>query len=507
MSNKNTLPIGKLLQNADLISSEQLEKALKIQAQSTKMRLGEILSQQEVVKTETVNFFVDIWQEISQEGEHFPLGYYLKKACLLNDQQVQAILAEQKNTKLKFGDLAVQKGWLKSGTIDFFLNTLSFKIPQLISLIALEEYNHRSLHLERKYTNSSLILSRILAWTGGEPTLTKTISDTFANSDFNIPAGMEVSAVDQLVEVSLIRNWQTTQAGSYIRFIKKSLIENQKCEPSLLLAEYQDVLLSNNQKYQQTKEQNELLRLGLVVENEKQLRITNLIYQQIFNQNWLIKARNIIEAKKDNKTNVIITKKTNSIAIQPKNSSDNLAQKDLDHHKNKEISVKKTEPLTKFSSLLTLIGVILFIPLVLAINNYYSSKQDLQTNSRLLSEAGELEQFCNQINSTDPVSSISLITQIETNKQVLLRSFPNTLEVFPDNCEIALNKLRVLAAPQLGKENRVIEAIRHLCKIPADAENINEAKIWVEHWYTSLSWGEETKFYLSLTNDCPAGKR
>ncbi|MGD1920020.1 MAG: hypothetical protein ACFCAD_14680 [Pleurocapsa sp.] len=118
----NTLPIGKLLQNADLISDKQLETALSIQSQYTKMRLGDILNLQEAVKLQTVDFFADRWQEIKQEGQQFPLGYYLKKACLLNDKQIEMILAEQKKIQAKFGDIAVQKGWLKQGTLDFFLN-------------------------------------------------------------------------------------------------------------------------------------------------------------------------------------------------------------------------------------------------------------------------------------------------------------------------------------------------------------------------------------------------
>jgi len=514
MSNKNnTLPIGKLLQSADLISSKQLEMALEIQSQYTKMRLGEILALQEAVEVQTVDFFVNRWQKIKQEGQQFPLGYYLKQANLLDDTQIQVILAEQKITQLKFGSLAVKKGWLKQGTIDFFLNSLALKRPKSMSLITLEEYNQESLHLERKYANPPLILSRILAWTGGNPNLTKAVSNVFADSDWNITAGGEVNAVDQLIESSIIRNWQKSQLGTYIRSVKDNLVNNNRCEPILLLSEYQDILLSDKKKYQKTKEQNELLNLGLIVENENHLKITNLIFQQVFNQNWLAKTKRALESQAQQDDFTIIDPEAVSLidTISQSNqiAQENFSPKIIKQQDAEEPNTKNTEPITKIGSLLTLVGVVLFIPLILAINNYYSSKQSGQLNLNLdsSSPASKLKQFCSEINLVDPPSSISLISQIEKNKQIILGSFPSTLEGFPDNCETAINKLRVSAAPQLGKEGRVIEAIKNICKIPADADNINEAKIWIEHWYTSASWGQQTKSYLSLIdNDCPASK-
>ena len=82
----------------------------------------------------------------------------------------------------------------------------------------------------------------------------------------------------------------------------------------------------------------------------------------------------------------------------------------------------------------------------------------------------------------------------------------NNTQQFPDNCETALDRLRILAAPQLGRESRVVEAIKNLCKISAESESIVEAGIWLEHWYNSDSWGKETKLYLKFVDDCPASK-
>ena len=161
-------------------------------------------------------------------------------------------------------------------------------------------------------------------------------------------------------------------------------------------------------------------------------------------------------------------------------------------------------------SLLTLVGIIMLVPLLVSINNYYSlAKQKEKQASESLIEANQLKQFCREIHFDDPSSSLILISQLERDKQELLKTFSRKLEVFPDNCEAALNKLRVLAAPQLGKENRVSEALRHLCKIPSDSEVFVEAQVWLDHWYKSPNWGKQTKFYLqevtkNNASRCPA---
>ena len=541
----HTLPIGKLLQTAGLISESQLEQALLLQSEYTSMKLGEILALQEIIETQTVTFFVDKWEEIKQEGQQFPIGYYLTKASLLNEQQVQTILSEQKENKLKFGDLAVQKGWLKRNTVNFFLDAFSVRPPKFMSLIDLEQYDKEHLNLERKYADSSLILSRVLAWTGGNAVLTKSICRVFTDAKFNVPTGMEVTAVDKLIEGSLIRNWQNSQLGTYIRSIKENLLNNSKSQPLLLLKEYQSILLSGNKQNETTAEQQELLNLGLIVCDGEQLRVTNIIYQQIFNQDWLIESIDRLESQIQPETT------TSTIVVNPNNANSSLTIEslELDTSINNDSLVKTTvdnklepvlseaplsqdskqkkagdievniskdrtaneqnvlSPLTKFISLFTLAGFVLMIPFVVAINNYYNSlRQEQQKSFNPQSIANDLEQFCSEINLIDPPSSLNIIYRLERNKKEILSDEFNNPQQFPDNCETALDRLRILAAPQLGRESRVVEAIKNLCKISAESESIVEAGIWLEHWYNSDSWGKETKSYLKFVDDCPASK-
>ena len=547
MSESQNIPLGLALQSAGLISEEQLQKALEVQSKYTQMKLGEILVLQEGITAKTIEFFVKKRHEIAAHGQQFPIGYYLEEASLLNSRQVETILQEQKTTQQKFGDIAVQKGWIKQDTIDYFLKILSLKSPQPMSLGILEEYDKKVLHLEDKYANPSLILSRILAWTGGNFTLTKSICHTFANTDFNIPEGMEINAVDRFIEDSLIKNWQVSKEGTYIRWVKQNLINNQRCDSNLLLKEYQQILLAGSKNYRSTKEQDELLTLRVISKEDDWLKVANLIYQQVFNQNWIagVLKTNLSKSDRLNTKDLIVQDFPTSITeyqptstlqqsdkVRPSrdleintisngsksNTSDRVREiprskqrADSNQVNTKVKTANIPEPLTKASSLITLAAIALLIPLFLTINNYYSSlsRREPQPDSSPSTETKDLEQFCSQIDYVDSSSALTQISQIERRKQELLENTPDNSAVLPDNCDTALNRLRVLAAPQLGRDNRVFEAIELLCLVPPDSEVYVEAEVWLERWYSSSDWGEETKFYLQeLTKysdaECPA---
>ena len=122
--------IGKVLQEAGLISAAQLEVALHDQIKCFRLRLGEILSLRGWVDPNVVDFFVEQWPELVTQVPRQPLGYYLKAAGFLDDAQIEAILKEQVITGVKFGSLAVLRGWIKPATLDFFLSYLA---PQSLS--------------------------------------------------------------------------------------------------------------------------------------------------------------------------------------------------------------------------------------------------------------------------------------------------------------------------------------------------------------------------------------
>lgn len=528
---KNKIPLGLLMKDAGIISNQQLQKALDMQAQYTQMKLGEILILEEGIRAKTIDFFANKWQNLVTQGQKLPIGYYLQDAALLDEKQVEIILQEQQTNQQKFGILAAEKGWIKQQTINFILDSLS-NSSELMSLNTLEEYNNNTLHLEKKYANPSLILSRILAWTGGNKILSKVIAQVFANSDFNIPPGLEINAVDQFIEVSIIRKWRTSKMGEYIRSLKQHFFNNLQYDSILLLKEYRTILLSENHKYQNTPEQNELLRLGLIILEKNYLRVANIIYQQIFNQDFISQELSKQQAENNNNTSIAqidnqeqITKisEYTSTALPKKievaeTLEPKVIKKNIDEDTNippQKQNSNTPEPLTRMSSLITLAAIALLIPLFLTINNYYSSLSKPESTTFSSRKIKQLQQFCSELSFTNMNDSLEQISQLEITKQELLQNvsansnLPSDSGIFPDNCETGLNRLRVMIAPQLGKENRILEAIRHLCNVPATSEMYVDAEVWLQRWYNSTSWGEETKFYLQEAtkyNDsgCPA---
>lgn len=116
--------LGTMLLEADLISAVQLKVALEDQKRYSNLLLGEILAFRGWIKQETADFFAQEWLKLLAMKTTQPIGYYLKQAALLNEEQVQKILLEQQKIDLRFGEVAILQGLLKQKTIDFFLKHL-----------------------------------------------------------------------------------------------------------------------------------------------------------------------------------------------------------------------------------------------------------------------------------------------------------------------------------------------------------------------------------------------
>lgn len=138
MDTSSKKPLGEILIEAGLISIYQLELALHEQRQEqNNLKIGEILVAHGWIKQETIDFFCGRWFELLETKEKKPLVYYLQEANLIDDEAVEAVmrLKELKSQKVRFHRLAVEQGYLKQTTIDFFLAHL-FKIydPKTISV-------------------------------------------------------------------------------------------------------------------------------------------------------------------------------------------------------------------------------------------------------------------------------------------------------------------------------------------------------------------------------------
>ncbi|MBE9241301.1 hypothetical protein [Synechocystis salina] len=116
--------LGEILRDADLITEAQIQVALQDQ-QYSPLPIGEILVVRGWLHQETVDFFAESWPRMVKTRDRRPLGYYLQQAHLLQEEQVDLILEEQRKLGIRFGSVAVLKGWMKQKTLDYFLEYLA----------------------------------------------------------------------------------------------------------------------------------------------------------------------------------------------------------------------------------------------------------------------------------------------------------------------------------------------------------------------------------------------
>lgn len=119
-----TKTLGELLREAGLVSPWQIESALQAKMEHPELRIGEILTQKNLIKPETADFFAQDWTKAVVAAEKNTLGYYLQQAAILDREQIEIILAEQSASGVRFGTVAVFQGFIKSTTLDFFLANL-----------------------------------------------------------------------------------------------------------------------------------------------------------------------------------------------------------------------------------------------------------------------------------------------------------------------------------------------------------------------------------------------
>ena len=115
-------PLGETLMEAGLISASQIAIALNEQ-EEYKMKIGEIFALHNWIDQQTADFFVEKLPYLIKEPQKEPLAYYFKEAGLLTNEQIKNIIKLQKikKQKVRFHRLAVEQGYLKQLTVDFFL--------------------------------------------------------------------------------------------------------------------------------------------------------------------------------------------------------------------------------------------------------------------------------------------------------------------------------------------------------------------------------------------------
>ncbi|MFM2311857.1 MAG: hypothetical protein RLZZ04_1133 [Cyanobacteriota bacterium] len=158
MLSTNKLPqnklLGEVLEQAGLVSDEQIQIALAERRESHNLRVGEILALRGWIDQRTADFFADEWGNLVNQTEKQLLGYYLEKSGLLTKQQTNSILEEQKRIWVKFGVIAVLQGRLSQETVDFFLEHL-FPLELFESPLIGRKVNQQATESTAKATTSA----------------------------------------------------------------------------------------------------------------------------------------------------------------------------------------------------------------------------------------------------------------------------------------------------------------------------------------------------------------
>lgn len=88
------MPLGLLLQQAGLLSAHQVAEALTAQEQAQCPRFGEVLVERDWLKPQTVDFFADVLPRLHSQPRQ-PIGEYLRQAGLMDETAIATTLAHQ----------------------------------------------------------------------------------------------------------------------------------------------------------------------------------------------------------------------------------------------------------------------------------------------------------------------------------------------------------------------------------------------------------------------------
>ena len=154
-------PLGKILLEAGLVSIYQIEIALEEQKQYD-LRIGEILANHGWIKQETADFFVDKWPNIIQNQQKRPLSYYLFAAAIIDKDQLFTLRHKQlqTNSDSLLHRLALEEGYVKQVTVDFFLKHL-FNVNSIHNLSFTKPYELIKNYVNGKTNFQKLELSQV----------------------------------------------------------------------------------------------------------------------------------------------------------------------------------------------------------------------------------------------------------------------------------------------------------------------------------------------------------
>ena len=211
--------LEKTLFEANLVSAKQIRLANGDKKKLSQQDIAETLVSRGWIERKTIDFFEQKWPIILRQKTRKPIGYYLKEAGLLTQEQIDFILQKQKEKNgfwIKFGQLAVIKGWVKQGTIEFFVESLSEQKPQKtdsfgsLSEKLLERYIEGEINFARLNLNYISLNNAVLK--GINFNKTKLKEAEFQNSHLNYCSFKNANLYQSNLEKSSLKQTNFTKA-------------------------------------------------------------------------------------------------------------------------------------------------------------------------------------------------------------------------------------------------------------------------------------------------------
>ena len=336
LASKKLQPIGQYLKAASLIDEKQIAKILQIQTQ-TKSKFGKIAVEQNIISQATLDFFLDHLKIIKTEDK---IKAYTDTTALKIDRIEHCILHNQKcepakllqryrtlfqqDTVVAKGDL-IEKELLNSGLVTLEGNALKIakqKYARIFDrdwvereLARLQPYHQIRLKifgLEGKADLPHKVIDAVNYWTEHQLFLTQKLYQLIQEQSNYITPGKEETIVEELIYENMIDNWKTCVAAKHFQEISDRVLHNKTCSPKTLLKCYKKILQLKKVNADNSPQQTELLRTGLIELVDHRVSVSNLIYQAVFDRQWVKDSLNFLENTSSDKANIVPKKEFSS---------------------------------------------------------------------------------------------------------------------------------------------------------------------------------------------------
>ena len=221
-----------------------------------------------------------------------PLGQVLQQAGLVSAAQIETALEEQAQSRhLRLGEILALHGWIKLETADFFALEwpASLKRPRqplgkyFKRAALLDEAQIQIILSEQKQTRQKLgEIAVAKGW------ITENTRNFFVEFQASLPK-------QDLTPERLFDSWRSSPNFHSLRPIRDRLLNNQQCNPFWLLELYRQILQQGSIAADHSPEQQELISSGLVVQQQRRLKIAKPLYVSVFDLGWVEREQNRLQ--------------------------------------------------------------------------------------------------------------------------------------------------------------------------------------------------------------------